>query len=134
MKLRRRKMTHFNFNEWQQRLDLDEEDLIDWLGLSDDQIERYKTHRVPKYIEVACRFIEWCYCEALDELNVNVLHGSEPYIKAHYPPLAAAKGAFISYALNNFYEDYEFDPKKLKSLLDEVAHQQGSYKLPDQQR
>jgi hypothetical protein len=130
MKLRRRKMTHFNFHEWQQRMDLDEEDLIDWLGLSDDQIEHYKTHRVPKYIEVACKFIEWCYCEALDELHVNVLHGSEPYIKAHYPAVAAARGAFVSYALNNFYEDYEFDPKRLKSLLDEVAHQQGSYKLP----
>ncbi len=38
-------MTYFNFNEWQQRLDLDEEDLIDWLGLSDDQIERYKRPR-----------------------------------------------------------------------------------------
>ncbi len=26
-------MTHFNFNEWKNRLDLDDEDLIDWLGL-----------------------------------------------------------------------------------------------------
>jgi len=132
MKKRRRRMTHFNFNEWKNRLDLDDEDLIDWLGLSDDQIEHYKTHRVPKYIEVACKFIEWCYCEALDELHVNVLQGSEPYIKAHYPAVAAARGAFVSYALNNFYEDYEFDPKKLRSLFDEVARQQGSYKRPEQ--
>ena len=126
-------MTYFNFNEWKHRLDLDDEDLIDWLGLSDDQIEHYKTHRVPKYIEVACKFIEECYCKALAELHINVLNGSESYLKAHYPAVAAAKGAFISYALNNFYVEYEFKPKLLKSLLDEVARQQGSYTHPDQQ-
>ena len=60
---------------------------------------------------------------------INLLDDKgDVFIKAHYPTLAVAKGAFIQYALNFFYNEQRYYKKNLKRLFHTLSGVEKEYR------
>jgi len=119
----------FHYNDWKDRLKLTSEDVVTLLVFSkDDELAYTNGKAVPVVVQIACRFLEGCYLLALEKLRHEIVDKKgNAFIKAHYPTLAVAQGAFIQYALNSFYFTDKFNQDDLNNLFGELKHLQDSY-------
>ena len=120
----------FKYSEWKTRLELHGEDVVDFLSISEDEELAYANgQELPPLVLIACRFLERCHLLALDQLeNVIIKQKGEPFIKAHYPTLAVANGAFQQYALSYFYNEQRYYKKNLKRLFHTLSGVEKEYR------
>lgn len=120
----------FKYSEWKTRLELHGEDVVTLLGLSkNDELAYTNGKDAPLVVQIACRFLEGCYLLALEKLRHKIVDKKgDVFIKAHYPTLAVANGAFQQYALSYFYNEQRYYKKNLKRLFHTLSGVEKEYR------